>query len=77
MFVLCALHSKDKRHSQDNQDKVVVQIKYREQTKKISRLGHGCLSVVSVVCLSGRGLCDGLITPSDCVMSLCVISKPQ
>ena len=25
-----------------------------------SRQGHGCLSVVSVVCLSDRGLCDGL-----------------
>jgi hypothetical protein len=24
--------------------------------------GHGCLSVVSVGCLSGRGLCNGLIT---------------
>jgi hypothetical protein len=27
-----------------------------------SHRGHGCLSVVSVVCLSGRSLCDGLIT---------------
>jgi hypothetical protein len=27
--------------------------------------GHGCLSVVSVVCLSGRGLCDELITRSE------------
>jgi hypothetical protein len=25
MFVLCVLHSKDKRHSQDNQNKEVVQ----------------------------------------------------
>ena len=31
MFVLCALYSKDKRHSQDNQDKEVVQMKCREQ----------------------------------------------
>ena len=31
MFVLCVLYSKDKRHSQDNQDKEVVQMKYREQ----------------------------------------------
>jgi hypothetical protein len=31
MFVLCVLHSKDKRHSQDNQDKEVVQMMYREQ----------------------------------------------
>ena len=31
MFVLCVLHSKDKRHSQDNQDKEVVDMKYREQ----------------------------------------------
>ena len=34
MFVLCVLHSKDKRQSQDNQDKEVVQLKYREQKKK-------------------------------------------
>ena len=39
---------------------------------------HGCLSVVSVVCCAGRGLCEGLITrrrasPTDCVASLCVI----
>ena len=36
MFVLCQLHSKDKtykRHSQDNQDKEVVHMKYREQQK--------------------------------------------
>ena len=32
MFVLCVLHSKDKRQSQDNQDKV-VQVKCREQKK--------------------------------------------
>ena len=30
---VCVLYSKDKRHSQDNQDKVVVQMKYREQKK--------------------------------------------
>jgi hypothetical protein len=58
MFVLCVLYSKDKRQSQDNQEKA-RQTKYRERTKKkTSRPGHGCLSVVSVVCLSGRGLCD-------------------
>jgi hypothetical protein len=49
MFVLCVLYSKDERHSQDSQDKEVVQMKYREQTLK-SRQGHACLSVVSVVC---------------------------
>ena len=32
--------------------------------------GHGCLSVVSVVCcLSGRGLCVGLITRTECGVS--------
>jgi hypothetical protein len=36
MFVL---YSKDKRHSQDNQDKEVVQMKYRQ--KKKSRRGPG------------------------------------
>jgi hypothetical protein len=35
MFVLCVLYSKDKRHSQDNQGKEVVQMKYREQKKII------------------------------------------
>jgi hypothetical protein len=39
-----------------------------------SRRGHGCLSVVSVVCLSGRGLCDGLITrPEESYRLCCVI----
>jgi hypothetical protein len=45
MFVL---YNKDKRQSQDNQDQA-VQSTEREQKKK-SRRGHGCLSVVSVVC---------------------------
>jgi hypothetical protein len=35
MFVLCVLHSKD------NEDKEVVQMKYREQ-KKYPDGGHGC-----------------------------------
>jgi hypothetical protein len=30
IFVLCVLYSKDKRQSQDNQDKEVVEMKYRE-----------------------------------------------
>jgi hypothetical protein len=38
-----------------------------------SRRGHGCLSVVSVVCLSGRGLCDGLITRSEESYRLCCV----
>jgi hypothetical protein len=43
--------------------------------------GHGYFSVVNVACvLSGRGLCEGLITrPEECVdcgVSLCVIMKP-
>ena len=29
MFVLCVLYSKDKRHSQNNQDNEVIQMKYR------------------------------------------------
>jgi hypothetical protein len=33
MFVLCVLYSKDKRHNQDNQNKEVVQMKYREKKK--------------------------------------------
>jgi hypothetical protein len=34
MFVLCELYSKDKRHSQDNQDEELVQMKQREQKIK-------------------------------------------
>jgi hypothetical protein len=80
MFVLCVMYSKDKMQSQDKE----VQLKYREQKK--SRRGHGCLSVMSLVCVcvSGRGLCDGLITRPEesyrmcrVIVSLCVISKPQ
>jgi hypothetical protein len=33
MVVLCVLYNKDKRQSQDKQDKA-VQIKYRHRTKK-------------------------------------------
>jgi hypothetical protein len=36
-----------------------------------SRWGHGCLSVVSVVCLSGRGLCNELITRPEESYRLC------
>jgi hypothetical protein len=36
-----------------------------------SRRVHGCLSVVSVVCLSGRGLFDGLITLPEESYRLC------
>ena len=38
-----------------------------------SRRGHGCLSVVSVVCLSGRGLCCGLIPRPESYRLCCVI----
>ena len=30
-----------------------------------SRRGHGCSSLVFVVCCVGSGLCDGLITRSE------------
>ena len=33
-----------------------------------SHRGHACLSVVSVVCCAGRGLCDGLITRRRAVL---------
>jgi hypothetical protein len=68
MFVLCVLHSKDKRHSQDSQGTEVVQTKYREQTKK-SRRWHGVLCV-----LSSRGLCDGLITRPEESYRLCCVT---
>ena len=39
-----------------------------------SQRGHGCLSVVSVVCLSGRGLCVELMTrPEDSYRLWCVV----
>ena len=38
-----------------------------------SRRGHGYLSVVSVVCLSGRGFCDGLITRAEESYRLCCV----
>jgi hypothetical protein len=47
-----------------------------------SRPGHGCSSVVFVVCCVSSGLCDELITRSEesyrvwCVC-LCVMRKPQ
>jgi hypothetical protein len=48
------------------------------QRKKKSCRGHGCLPVVSVVCLSGRGLCDGLITrPEESYRLCCVIVCDQ
>jgi hypothetical protein len=40
MFVLCVLYSKDKRHSQDNQDTEVVQI-IVQRTKKSGRAVNG------------------------------------
>jgi hypothetical protein len=47
-----------------------------------SRRGHGCMPVVSVVfCLSGRGLCDGLITRPEeslqIVVCLSMILNPR
>ena len=39
-----------------------------------SHRGHGYLSVVSVVCVSGRGLCDELITrPEESYRLCCVV----
>ena len=36
--------------------------------------GHGCLTVVSVVCCAGRSLCDGLIThPEESYRLWCVV----
>jgi hypothetical protein len=75
MFVLCCVCCTVRRNGK-SLDKRSTK---REQKK--SRRGHRYLSVVSVVCLSGRSLCDGVITrpesPTDCGASLCVISKPQ
>ena len=48
-FVLCVLHSRDKRHGQDSQHKVVVEMKYREH-KKNSPGARMC-----VLCVAGKG----------------------
>ena len=32
MFVFCVLYSKNKGHSQDNQDKEVVEMKYKKRS---------------------------------------------
>ena len=53
MFVLCVLYSKDERHSQDNRDKEVLQMKYREQKKKESCRGRG--RFCSVLCSKDKG----------------------
>jgi hypothetical protein len=39
-----------------------------------SSWGHGCLSVVSVVCCAGRGLCAELIArPEESYLKWCVV----
>ena len=39
-----------------------------------SHQGHGCLSVLSVLCCTDGGLCDGLITrPEESYRLLCVV----
>jgi len=45
-----------------------------------SHKGHGCFSVVIVVCCQVSGLCDGSLvqrSPTDCRASLCMITKPR
>jgi hypothetical protein len=45
------------------------------------QLGHGYVSLVNIVCLSGTGLCVRPISrperPTDCDVSNSVIAKPQ
>ena len=69
MFVFCVLCSKDKRH---NEDRVIVQS--TENKKK--KIPPGAWMLVRCECcvLSGRGLCDGLITrPEESYRLCCVI----
>ena len=40
-----------------------------------SRLGHGCSSLVFVVCFVGSGLCDELITRSEESYRRCVCAR--
>jgi hypothetical protein len=52
-----------------------------EQAKKKSRLGHGCLSVVRVVCcqveVSATGWSLVHRSPTECGVSKSVIVKPK
>jgi hypothetical protein len=57
---LCLLYNKDKRQSQDNQDKA-VQIKYRDRKKKRFRWWHRISCGLFVVCCVGSGLYDKMI----------------
>ena len=75
MFVL---YSKDKKAKPGQPGQSSTN--YRERTKIKSRRGYGWLSVVSVVCCqvevfaTGRSLVQR--SPTDCGVSLCVISEP-
>jgi hypothetical protein len=83
--LLCVFYSKNKRHSQDNEDKEVVEMKYREQkNKKKSRGGgggHVYLSRLTILCCQvevfamGRSLVQR--SPTACGVSLCVMYKRQ
>ena len=42
-----------------------------------SAAGHGYLSVMSVVCFTGRGLCDGLIPSAEDCYRVCAIECDQ
>ena len=57
---LCLFYNKDKRQSQDNQDKA-VQIKYRDRTKKRFRWWHRISCGLFVVFCVGSGLYDKMI----------------
>jgi hypothetical protein len=70
MFVLCVLHSKDERHSQGNQDKEVVQMKYREETNESRRVHLYSYLYVVIVVRFCRG--DWPVIPPGEFYQICV-----
>jgi hypothetical protein len=66
MFLLCVVSKDKKTKCRTVKTKKEVWMKCRvQENKKKSRRWQGCLSLVSVVCLSGRGVCDGPITRAE------------
>ena len=72
--VCCTVRTKSKKPGQSVQRSM-------DKVQKKSRWGHGCLSLVSVVCYqvkvsaTGRSLVQR--SPTNCSGSLCVIYKPR
>jgi hypothetical protein len=76
MFVSCVSYSKGKRHSQDNQDKEAVHMKYRGKKKSWRGVWLSVYGECRI--FSGGELCGGPIPrPEEPYRVLCVMQKPQ